>query len=152
MLNPADSSVQALVETPAIETQARISPTDPWFAYVSDESGEWDVYVQPLAGGGKWRISAAGGGGSQPHWRGDGRELFYVARDGRLMAVPIGTGASFDAGTATPLFQTRLPPILTPFRANYTVTADGQRFLLNNLAPDGEPSTITIVSNWRTGQ
>jgi Tol biopolymer transport system component len=150
MLNPADGSVQPLVATPAIETQARVSPTDPWFAYVSDESGEWEVYVQPLAGGGKWRISAAGG--SQPHWRGDGREIFYVARDGRMMVVPIGTGDSFDPGTAAPLFQTRLPPILTPFRAGYSATADGQRFLLNNLAPDAEPSTITIVSNWRAAQ
>jgi Tol biopolymer transport system component len=149
MLNPADGSVQELVATPAIETQARMSPTDPWFAYVSDESGDWEVYVQALAGGGKWGVSQ-GSGGSQPHWRSDGRELFYVARDGRLMAVPVGTGDSFDAGAGTPLFQTRLPQLLTPFRTEYSVTADGQRFLLNNLAPDGEPSTITIVSNWQT--
>jgi hypothetical protein len=65
------------------------------------------------------------------------------------MAVPIRVSDSFDAGTPEPLFQTRVPPLLTPFRVGYTAAPDGQRFLLNNLVADGEPTVITIVSNWR---
>ena len=141
-----------MLTTRANERQADLSPNGRWLAYVSDDSGSDEVYVQPFpdAAGSRWRISTAGG--VQPLWRGDGRELFYLAADSRLMAVAINEAATLERGAITPLFETRLPPMLAPFRRGYTVTPDGERFLLNNLVPDAEPSAITLVRNWRPPQ
>jgi eukaryotic-like serine/threonine-protein kinase len=147
-LNVPSATARPLVATPANEVQAHLSPDGRWLAYTSDESGAWEVYVQPFPeGGGRWRISA--GGGAQPLWRSDGRELFYLGADGRLMTVAIGTGQAFDRGVPSALFQTRVPFMLAPFRMGYSVTPDGERFLLNNVVPDAEPVTITLVRNWQ---
>ena len=94
------------------EYRAQLSPDGRWLAYVSDESGSYEVYVQPFSadgklGGAKARIST--GGGNQPRWRRDGGELFYVAGDGQMMAVAVKTsGATFEQGTPKALFKTRL--------------------------------------------
>ena len=94
---------------------------------------------------GKWQISR--GGGSQPVWRGDGRELFYVDPRGVLTAVGIGGDRTLLASSPQPLFQTTLPNALAPFRTSYAVSRDGQRFLLNALRPNPQTSSITIVLN-----
>jgi len=145
-----DDTARPILDTPSNEVQARLSPDGRWLAYTSDESGAWEVYVQPFPdGGGKWLVST--GGGSQPLWRGDGKELFYLAADGRLIAVSLGGGRTVEPKPIEPLFQTRVPPVLAPFRIGYAVSPDGQRFLLNNVVLDAEPSAITVVRHWRAG-
>jgi hypothetical protein len=126
------------------ESQGQFSPDGKWIAYVSDESGNLQVYVQSFPElTGKWQVSA--GGGSQPRWRRDGKDLFYVAPDRRMMAVTIKAGATFEAEAPRALFESRLPAVAT--RQTYAVSADGQRFLLN--APlDAESPPMTIVLNW----
>jgi Tol biopolymer transport system component len=150
-LNIADDrKARPIIETPANQVQARLSPDGRWLAYASDEAGAWEVYVQPfLEGKGKWLVSADGG--AQPLWRGDGKELFYIAADGRLIAVPVGGDRTFEAGTRQPLFQTRAPSMLAPFRTNYAVSPDGQLFLINSISPQAAKDAITIAVNWQAG-
>jgi Tol biopolymer transport system component/tRNA A-37 threonylcarbamoyl transferase component Bud32 len=134
------------------EDQGRFCPSrggpPRWFAYTSSETGAQQVYVRSFAGalsgsGGKWQISATGG--SEPHWRGDGRELFFL-NGNKLMAVEVnGDGESFQAGAPKELFETRLPE---PRRNRYDVTADGKRFLLNLPVQERERTGFTVVLNW----
>jgi serine/threonine protein kinase/Tol biopolymer transport system component len=146
--NFAEQKSRAILEEPSNQLQARLSPDGRWLAYASNESGVWEVYVQPFPEGrGKWLVST--GGGSQPIWRGDSRELFYVAADDRLVAVSIRGADTFEAGPSQPLFATRIPAVLAPFRTNYAVSADGQRFLVNNVTPEAAPAPITIAVNWQ---
>jgi eukaryotic-like serine/threonine-protein kinase len=126
------------------ESQAQFSPDGRWVAYVSDEAGTPQIYVQsfPMLTG-KWQIST--GGGTQPRWRRDGKELFYLALDRKLTAVTIRPGTTFEAERPHSLFQTALT--LSAFRQEYSVSADGQRFLLN--APlETTESPMTVVLNW----
>ena len=116
-------------------------------AYQSDESGQYQVYVQTIpAGGGKFQISTSGG--TIPAWRHDGRELYYLAPDQKLMAVPVKiNGASFEPGTPQALFT-------ATGASNFVVTRDGQRFLMNvpaggEAVANGPP--LTIVTNWQAG-
>jgi Tol biopolymer transport system component len=137
---------EPVLDSPANEVQPRLSPNGKWLAYASDETGRWEVYVRGLGDPpGKWQISR--GGGMQPVWRGDGREVFYVDLGGTLQAVTIGGDRSIEHSAPTPLFQTTLPNLLAPFRTGYAVSPDGQRFLLNALRPNPEVSAITIVLN-----
>jgi Tol biopolymer transport system component len=146
--NVAERKPRPIVEDPAIQVQARLSHDSRWLAYTSDESGDWEVYVQPFPDGqGKWQVST--GGGSQPLWRGDSKELFYVAADGRLIAVPIAGTQTFEVGVSQPLFATRIPPVLAPWRTNYAVSSDGQRFLVNSVVAEAAPNAITIAVNWQ---
>jgi len=128
------------------ESQGQFSPDGKWMAYVSDESGSPQIYVQSFPGlTGKWQISPNGGG--QPRWRPDGKELYYVAPDQKLMAVMVRSGATFEAEAPRALFETALPT--SPQRQTYAVSRDGQRFLLN--APLDVASPMTIVENWTAG-
>jgi eukaryotic-like serine/threonine-protein kinase len=112
---------------------------------VSDESGKWEVYVQPfLSPGGKWQISSAGG--KQPQWSHDGRELFYVAPDQTLMTVPVHPGQSLDPGTAKQLFQ--LHAASDFFGSSYDVAADGQRFLVSTLVGEEASPPLNVIVNW----
>ncbi len=137
------------LQTEAYEGGAQLSPDGRWLAYVSDESGRFEVYVQRFpAGGGQRQVSTGGGAG--PHWRRDGKELFYYANDGKLMALPVGSGESFELGAAVALFEFRSGSI-SPSIAPYTVTGDGQRFLVNAIV-DAEPrAPLTVVVNWAAG-
>jgi hypothetical protein len=94
---------------------------------------------------GRWQISTHGG--SQPSWRRDGRELYYLAPDRKLMAVEVKAGATFERGTPRPLFQTQVPGLVDT-RNNYAPGADGQRFLVNTVVGESSASPITIVLNW----
>ncbi len=126
------------------ESQGQFSPDGRWMAYVSDESGASQVYVQsfPTLGGPR-QVSPAGG--TQPRWRRDGKELFYLAPDRKLMAVTARIGATFDADAPRALFQTALN--LNELRQTYAVSSDGQRFLLNTSVDEGAPP-MTVVLNW----
>jgi hypothetical protein len=130
------------------EVQARIAPNNRWMAYVSDESGRLEVYVRGFPSAGRqWTISTAGG--TQPEWRRDGRELFYISRDRKLMAVPVTTdGDTFSAGAAQPLFDVDVPESNAPYPNDYAVSADGQRFLINTLADQPNGPLLTVVLNW----
>jgi len=115
---------------------------------VSDETGRPEIYVRSFAAsGGKWQVSTEGG--NQPRWRHDGKELFYIGPERRLFSVDVKLGKSFEAGPPKPLFQTRVRPAsLGEERSSYAVTADGQRFLVNNLVDENAPQPITLVLNW----
>jgi len=131
----------AFVKTRFNETAPRFSPDGRWIAYVSDEAGERDVYVRPFPGQGEaHRIST--GGGSNPRWRRDSKELFYVVGQ-RVMAVPVSTTASFAAGVAKVLFDRKPARII-----DFDVAADGQSFLINSEVSARETVPMNIVVNW----
>ncbi|MCA1580874.1 MAG: protein kinase [Acidobacteria bacterium] len=144
VLSLADHKITPFLQTEFDETLGVFSPDGHWIAFVSNESGRNEIYVQPFPGpGGKWQVSAAGG--SAPVWRRDGKELFYLAPDRRLMAVAVKTGTLFESGEPKALFEARMRR--DPDR-HYDVSADGQRFLID--APLGEVTSppITLVQNW----
>jgi Tol biopolymer transport system component len=130
------------------ETNALFSPDGRWVAYNSDESGTPETYVRPfLPAGGKWQVSTQGG--VQPVWRSDGRELYYVALDGKIMAAEVKPGSDFSAGLPVPLFDSGLRPEgLTESRSSFVVTPDGQRFLVNTNAEEAARVPITVVVHW----
>ena len=141
-----------VVQTTFDEMNAQFSPDSRWIAYQSNETGQFEIYLQQFPGpAGRQRISTAGG--AQIRWRPDGKELFYVALDGRLMAVPIRfapDGQSVEAGTPVPLFATQVGGAISGTdRQQYVVSPDGQRFLMSVLAEDPNPPPITVVLNWR---
>lgn len=86
-------------------------------------------------------------GGADARWRRDGKELFFIAADRKMMAVDIQSGGRFEAGIPRPLFDTRVSG-LTAVRTHYAVTADGQRFLINTRAVENLESSFTVVLNW----
>jgi Tol biopolymer transport system component len=142
--------------TPYLQTEfgeyhGQFSRDGRWMVYTSDESGREQVYVQTVPpSGAKWQISTAGG--SRPRWRRDGRELYYVAADQMLMAVPVKPGSSFEAGTPQALFGPILARPGTIYQFYYQPTADGQRFLVNEPAGDESgPPPLTVVLNWQAG-
>jgi Tol biopolymer transport system component len=143
-----DSKPALAVRTRANAMHGRLSPNSRWLAYASDESGEMQVYVQPFpATGEKRQISSDGG--SEPRWRRDGGELFYLSSSHNLMSVSVPGGNAFDAGVPRVLFERRVPVSGNPYRSNYAVTANGQRFLVNTRIDDA-PLPITVVLNWPT--
>jgi Tol biopolymer transport system component len=146
VLDMADKKAAPFLKTPFIEGGAQFSPDGRWIAYVSNESGRTEVYVQPYPGpGGKWQISAEGG--SEPIWNRNGRELFYRSGD-RMMAVPVTTGETFSSGRPQLLFERRYASIQLPQTfAYYDVTPDGQRFLMvKETEQAGTP--IEVILNW----
>jgi serine/threonine-protein kinase len=148
VLRMSDRKAQPFLQTPFNESSPRFSPDGHLLAYVSDESGQFEIYVQPYPGpGGKWQISTDGG--AEPVWNPNGRELFYRSGD-KMMAVGIATQPSFVAGKPRMLFQgpyvRNTPPNTIPF---YDVSPDGQRFLM--LKPSDQaaaPTQIDVVLNW----
>jgi Tol biopolymer transport system component len=146
--NPLSNGKEQRQAYPFLQTEfneqaARFSPDGHWIAYVSNESGRYEVYVSRFPGpGGKRQISAAGG--SEPRWRPDGKELFYVAPDNRLMAAEVEPrGDSVEVKKAEALFG--------PVHAAYDVSSDGQRFLAL-VHPEGETGgPLTVVQNWTAG-
>ena len=119
-------------------------------AYTSNETGDFEVYVQPFpATGEKWKVSSRGGG--QPRWSRDGKELFYRTVDGKMMAVPLKTNSGFETGVPRILFQTSADPLFPNLGIPYAVTSDGQRFLVNVALDESRASPITIITNWRSG-
>jgi serine/threonine protein kinase/Tol biopolymer transport system component len=141
-----------VVQTGFEERDAQFSPDGKWIAYQSNESGTFEVYVQPFPGpGGKTQAST--GGGAQPRWQRDGRELFYIALDGQLHAAPMRfapNGANVQAGAPVRLFQTHVGAVVQGGSSQaYVVSRDGQRFLVNTVAEVSSSSPITMILNWR---
>src|SRR5262249_290211 len=128
------------------EQSGRFSPDGRWIAYVSNESGRNEVYVQafPLSGA-KHPISS--GGGTVPQWRSDCSGWFYVGGHRNLIAVPVKLGGNFEAGVPTALFPIALGS--TAARWTYAVSSDGKRVLMNKAS--GEMIPITVVLNWAAG-
>jgi eukaryotic-like serine/threonine-protein kinase len=125
-----------------------ISPDGRWAAYVSRDSGLDEVYVTSFhRGEGKWQVSH--GGGEEPRWRHDGKELFFLGPHNVLYAVPIRASESFGAGTPAPLFTApaREPISSTDFM-NYDVSADGQRFIVNKPLDASAAPPLKIILNW----
>jgi serine/threonine protein kinase len=143
---PALEPSQLLKATASLKN-GRFSPDGKWVAYASNESGRWEIYVTSFPEAhGKWQLS--NGGGDQPKWRSDGKELFYLAPDGKIMVTSVNLGASFDASTPTALFQANPREMnATSEQANYDVSTDGQRFLINTQLKAGTMS-MSVVLNW----
>ena len=126
----------------------KFSPDGKWVAYTSNESGRWEVYVTSFpAANGKWQTSTSGG--TQPRWRADGKELYYMDPGGRMMAVPITTGTSFEQGAPSVLFQTDPKEIVASSeRYVYDATRDGQRFLVNTKVESADRQSMLVILNW----
>jgi Tol biopolymer transport system component len=127
---------------------AQSSPDGRWMAYASNETGSMQVYVSPfLSGNGKWQVSSAGG--QEPKWRQDGKELFYVAPEGKMMAVAVKIGASFEASSPVALFQThRRQPVSSQDVFSYDVSGDGQKFLILTKVDEANAAPLSVLLNW----
>lgn len=141
-----DRQPYEIVNSEFDEHNPQLSPDGRWLAYASDDSNSYEIYVQSFTaegkvGGDKKRISI--NGGNCPRWRRDGKELFYVAADGQMMAVKFN-GATFEPPQA--LFKTRMMMGLTHWGIDYDVTPDGQRFLVGTLV--GTPAPVSVILNW----
>jgi serine/threonine protein kinase len=140
------------LNSPFAEDMAQISPNGRWITYRSNESGTSEIYVQTFAPGntgprGKWRVSTDGG--TEPQWRRDGRELFYLKGGSTLMAVDVKTdGREFEAGLPKPLFDKMLSNI---GRNRFVVSRDGQRFLVVAPPENQTNSDVHVMVNWNAG-
>jgi Tol biopolymer transport system component len=140
--------------TPFAKTQAQFSPDGHWVAYTSNESGTREVYVQPfpMPAGGKWAVS--NGGGSQPRWSHDGKELFYFTPGEMLMAVDVKTaGETIQLGIPKPLFHASVLGGTGGAATNvwrWDISRDGQRFLINTALEDTASSPVTVLLNWQS--
>jgi len=139
---------QFFLETKALLANGQFSPDGHWVAYASNETGTWEVYVASFPDPhGKWQVSS--GGGQQPRWRGDGKELFYLSPDGKMMAVPVTLGNSVETGTPTTLFQAHPRQQISSLDVfTYDVSRDGQRFLINTRVERTQASPMSVVLNW----
>ena len=174
-----DRTPQAVVEGRTITTQGRLSPDGRWIAFASSDSGRFEVYVQNFPKpAGRWQVSTDGG--LQPKWRSDGKELYYLGLDSRLMAAPVALGALAEVGKPAPLFATRVEPTtglrLAPLRCHprwaavpdqhagdHQVGGDG-RAELAGLSPAPARGSVTVArrrrdadratgrSDWRRGR
>ena len=145
LLSVADRQAKPLLESQAFDYgSAEFSPNGRFIAYDSNESGRNEVYVQTFPPSGqKWVIS--NGGGSLPLWRRDGKELFYLTQDGKVMSAEMKSDSTFDSVVTKQLFQTqfkRAPGI------PYAVTNDGSRFLINTPAEANTATPLVVVLNW----
>jgi eukaryotic-like serine/threonine-protein kinase len=146
--SPDGTDKQVVVDTTLNASHGRLSPNGRWLAYASDESGEWQVWVQPFPATGEKRpISPSGG--TEPQWRRDGEELFYLASSGALMSVAIPQGDAFRAQAPRRLFDVDVPLTGNPYHSNFVVMTDGQRFLVNTRA-EARPLAMEVVLNWTT--
>jgi len=140
------------MESPFDKAQARLSPDGRWIAYVTNDSGNYQIVAQsfPNPTGGRWQITSQGG--IEPKWSHNGRELYYLAFDGKLMAVPIKAEPTFSAGTPAALFETPLTVNRTqsPRDRRYDVAPDG-RFLIAVPVGNAAPNPVTTLVNWTSG-
>jgi DNA-binding winged helix-turn-helix (wHTH) protein len=147
-LNVATGEAAPYLATLANETGAQLSPDGRWLAYASDESGRWEVYVQAFPSPGrKWTVSTRGG--TEPRWRDDGKELYYLGRDHGLMAVTIRQAdqRALEISVPQKLFPTEAGCYDSAFSPSYVVASHGRRFLsLSSDRGDGHP--LTAVVNW----
>ena len=137
-----------MLQTQANESGGARSPSGEWLAYHSDESGRYETYIQHFPdGSGKQRIST--GGGVSPHWRGDGRELYYHALDNKLMAAPVTHQTNLAVGAPVAIVEFAYRGIVN--QSFYSVDRDGQRFLLNVIVESEANLPLTALVNWTVG-
>jgi Tol biopolymer transport system component len=140
-----DRKPYVFFQTPVDDTSAVFSPDGRWIAYRSNESGNPEIYVQTFpASGGKWPVST--NGGQSPIWRRDGKELFYITPDGKLMSVEIKIGSTFEPGVPKLLFDVATARTLAG--NSYDVSTDGQRFLFTSGQLDTNPASLAVIVNW----
>ena len=141
-----------VVHTDFNERVAQFSPDGTWIAYQSDKTGRYEIYLQPFPGlGVDSRVSIDGG--AQVRWNPNGKELFYIATDDRLMAVPIryvSNGKAVEPGTPRGLFQTNVgSTAINTNRQQYAVSPDGQSFMMNSVLGEASTPPITVILNWK---
>jgi hypothetical protein len=152
LLGPNGGKPEAFLETRYTEREGRFSPDGRWIAYSSDQSGRHEVYVRPSTPGGP-EVRISKDGGSQPRWRHDGGELFYLDPIGRMFAVSLQEkGGVIVPGRAMPLFATGSSLTMAPpgqaGRGEYAVTRDGRRFLMITRIQDPSADPAHVVLNW----
>jgi eukaryotic-like serine/threonine-protein kinase len=141
------------LQTQFEEQLGHFSPDGKWVAYVSNESGRDEIYVQsfPLS---STKVQVSTGGGTEPLWRSDGKELFFLAADQMLMAVPVTLGRSantFQAGVPKPLISVSPAGTMSTAQRSYAVSNDGQRFLVPDVISARDTRPLTVVLNWQAG-
>jgi Tol biopolymer transport system component len=144
-----DRTPRPFLNTPANEVQGQVSPDGDRIAYASDESGQLEVYLDSFPTHGT-RIVISNGGGGQPQWRRDGRELFYLDASGSLMAVDIDPSRP-KVGAPRVLFQMRLPGNLLDSRNYYTPSGDGRHFFVTSLDDEAAAEPLRVLTNWTAG-
>jgi len=148
-----DHTIRPLVQTPYVEQNGEISSDGRWLAYQSRDSGQDQIFVRPFPDvtSGLWQVST--GGGAQPLWSPNGQELFYIAPNGALMSVHVGSGDTWDAGP--PIKVMDASAFVEGSASNvrsYDVSADGKRFLMikpnSTAAQTGSTTKLIVVQNW----
>ena len=147
LVSLSDGLATKLLSGNGSQANGQISSDGKWLAYASDESGNWEIYVTTFPGtAGKWQVSR--GGGNEPRWRGDGKEIFYLGPNGMITAVPVSSQGGFATGTPTPLFQFHGRAAISSTDAfSYDVTKDGKRFLVNRYVKPEKITPLTVVLN-----
>lgn len=143
-----DGKARLFLKATSSLKNAQFSPNGKWVAYASNESGRWEVYVTSFPdANGKWQVSTDGG--EQPRWRGDGKEIYFLSSDVKLMAVSVDTEHEFQSGTPRVLFQTDpREQVATTEQVVYDVSRDGQRFLVNSKYNNGSAHPMSVILNW----
>ena len=141
-----------VVQTEFNEQHPQLSPDGKWMAYQSNRTGRFEVYIRPFPGPGS-DAPVSTEGGAQARWNPDGKELFYIASDDRLMSVPMrfsANGDAVEAGTPQALFATNVGSTApNTNRQQYAVSPDGQSFILNSQPDAAQTSPITVILNWK---
>ena len=147
-LSLPDMQTHPLLQSKTLVRNAQFSPDGKFVAYASSETGNWEVYVSPFPSfGSRWQLSR--GGGEEPRWRGDGKEMFYLGPDSKLMAVDVKTSPGFEAGSPVVLFLTHLrQPLSAMDFFSYDVTSDGQKFLVNTKVDTFDSAPLSVILNW----
>jgi Tol biopolymer transport system component len=142
-----------VLQTDFDEGLAQFSPDGTWIAYQSDRTGRLEIYVRPFRGPGVDGVRVSIDGGSQVRWNPNGKELFYIAADNELMAVPIrfvSNGTAVELGTRLGLFATSVGSIVgLKYRQRYVVSPDGQSFVMHSVVGKTDTSPISVILNWR---
>jgi Tol biopolymer transport system component len=144
----SDRVAKPLLQAKWTVRNAQFSPDGRWMAYASNETGSMEIYVSPFPGAnGKWQVSSAGG--QEPRWRQDGKELFYLSAEGKMMAVAVKTGASFEAGSPVALFQThRRQPVSAQDYFSYDLIGNAPRFLILTKVDEAHAAPLSVLLNW----
>ena len=147
MASGSDRKPTPYLVAPAKQQQAQFSPDGRFVAYGSDQAGTWEIFVQPFpnAAEGKWMVS--NGGGAEPRWSRDGKELFYFSGQ-TLMAVPISLRPTFSNRAPAALFDAPVQIGYTNDSHRWQVTPDGKRFLLLTNAGKDQAPPLDIIVNW----
>ena len=147
LLKIGEPTLSRMLASKGNQANGQISPDGQWLAYATDDSGGWNIFVTTFPGAaGKWQVSV--GGGTEPRWRGDGKEMFYLDPKGLLMAVPVGSGPTFSTGTAQPLFRVRSrAPTSNTDAFSYDVLKDGSRFIVNRYVKPSSVPPLDILLN-----